>query len=217
MKKTLLFAAFVAVSMCAIAQHVTPVTVKLTEYNLDTLRQAYPAPADYLVEVSKIQVALETNGKELKAVEKELKDEQNHLKNLQTGCKDAAKSLATLEKLYTQEQKTLTQMQKTTNDQYQKAMKNDKIERSSKNMFLDMMEAQKENVDYSLREVDGRLRAVMDSKERLTKVDASVTNYEQEVRTKEIDLKQMIANHKTLLDRIKVEVKTTKAQVKATK
>lgn len=217
MKKLFFLAAVLAVVVCAQAQHVTPVTVKITEVNLDSIRTANIAPTDYLVEVEKILVSLETNQKELKAVEKELKDEQNHLKNLQAGCKETQKSLATLEKLYTQEHKTLSGLMKSANDQYQKAMKMDKLDRKSRNAFLDMMEAQKEDMEYSLREVDSRLRSVSDNKEKLSKVAAATTAYEQEVKTKALDLAQLTATLKERMDRVKVEVKTTKAQIKASK
>ena len=76
MKKIVLMA-FMALSLTAMAQKVTPLTLEIAEVKLDSLRTLYLSePIMYRASLNALAQALSKNADELKAVKAELKTEQ---------------------------------------------------------------------------------------------------------------------------------------------
>ena len=72
MKKTILFTLMVMISMSMSAQRVIPITFKLTEFNLDTMRATYQGSA-YLLELQRLDKLMKDDSKMLSDLQKQLK------------------------------------------------------------------------------------------------------------------------------------------------
>ena len=74
--KKIFFMAFVALSVSAMAQQVTPVNITLAEFKVDSLRTLYGSePIMYRASLDAVAQALEKNATELKTAKAELKSE----------------------------------------------------------------------------------------------------------------------------------------------
>ena len=72
--KKILFLAFMALGMSAMAQHVTPLSIQLAEVKLDSLRTLYiNEPTMYRAALEVVAQSLAKNAEEIKAAKAELK------------------------------------------------------------------------------------------------------------------------------------------------
>ena len=70
-------------SLTIMAQHVTPLDIKIAELNLDSLRGAYLAqPTMYRASLDVVAEQLEKNAQQIKEAQNELKTEMSHAKEM---------------------------------------------------------------------------------------------------------------------------------------
>ena len=112
MKKYFL-AALLALSMSAFAQHVTPLSIELTEFKLDSLRTLYLAePPMYRAALNMVAQSLDMDAAAVNEAKTQLKVERAHSKQIATSIKEATKMTNELRKLYGKEESELKSMQK---------------------------------------------------------------------------------------------------------
>ena len=134
--KKIFFMAFVALSVSAMAQQVTPVTISLAEFKVDSLRTLYGSePIMYRASLDAVAQALEKNATELKAAKAELKSEQQLTKEMESSLKGATKMAASMKKLYSKEEGELKSMQKVVTGQQKMLTKQKELNDETREAF----------------------------------------------------------------------------------
>lgn len=211
MKKFFLMAVL-ALSMSAFAQRVTPLNITLAEVKLDSLRTLYLAePIMYRASLDAVAQALEKNDKEVKAAKTELKVEKQHAKEMGTSLKKAESMVASLKKLYGKEEDELRNMSKTVEKQMKTLGKQNELNDETRNQYRSFLEKQQQELNYSLRDVAERARAISDLETSIQNAKSNLSQFEQQANLKESELKFMETQLKERQKLVKEEQKVAKS------
>ena len=211
MKKFFLMAVL-ALSMSAFAQRVTPLNITLAEVKLDSLRTLYLAePIMYRASLDAVAQALEKNDKEIKAAKTELKVEKQHAKEMGTSLKKAESMVASLKKLYGKEENELRNMSKTVEKQMKTLGKQNELNDETRNQYRSFLEKQQQELNYSLRDVAERARAISDLETSIQNAKSNLSQFEQQANLKESELKFMETQLKERQKLVKEEQKAAKS------
>lgn len=204
--------AVLALSMSAFAQRVTPLNITLAEVKLDSLRTLYLAePIMYRASLDAVAQALEKNDKEIKAAKTELKVEKQHAKEMGTSLKKAESMVASLKKLYGKEEDELRNMSKTVEKQMKTLGKQNELNDETRNLYRSFLERQQQELNYSLRDVAERARAISDLETSIQNAKSNLSQFEQQANLKESELKFMETQLKERQKLVKEEQKTAKS------
>lgn len=211
MKKFFLMAVL-ALSMSAFAQRVTPLNITLAEVKLDSLRTLYLAePIMYRASLDALAQALEKNDKEVKAAKTELKVEKQHAKEMGTSLKKAESMVASLKKLYGKEEDELRNMSKTVEKQMKTLGKQNELNDETRNLYRSFLEKQQKELNYSLRDVAERARAISDLETSIQNAKSNLSQFEQQANLKESELKFLETQLKERQKLVKEEQKAAKS------
>ena len=211
MKKFFLMAVL-ALSMSAFAQRVTPLNITLAEVKLDSLRTLYLAePIMYRASLDAVAQALEKNDKEVKAAKTELKVEKQHAKEMGTSLKKAETMVASLKKLYGKEEDELRNMSKTVEKQMKTLGKQNELNDETRNQYRSFLEKQQQELNYSLRDVAERARAISDLETSIQNAKSNLSQFEQQANLKESELKFLETQLKERQKLVKEEQKAAKS------
>lgn len=211
MRKVFFFA-FMALSLTAMAQHVTPLTVKIADVKLDSLRALYQSePAMYRASLAVLAKDLAKNADELKAARNQLKVEQMHAKEMDNSLKEANKMTTSLKSLYAKEEGELKGMQKTVENQQRTLSKQVELNQETRESYIAFLEQQMKELNYSLREVADRQRAISDLEASISQSRTEHQYYVQEVNQKAADLTALENLHKERLAIVKAEQKSAQS------
>lgn len=204
--------AVLALSMSAFAQRVTPLNITLAEVKLDSLRALYLAePIMYRASLDAVAQALEKNDKEIKAAKTELKVEKQHAKEMGTSLKKAESMVASLKKLYGKEENELRNMGKTVEKQMKTLGKQNELNDETRNLYRSFLEKQQQELNYSLRDVAERARAISDLETSIQNAKSNLSQFEQQANLKESELKFMETQLKERQKLVKEEQKAAKS------
>lgn len=204
--------AVLALSMSAFAQRVTPLNITLAEVKLDSLRTLYLAePIMYRASLDAVAQALEKNDKEVKAAKTELKVEKQHAKEMGTSLKKAETMVASLKKLYGKEENELRNMSKTVEKQMKTLGKQNELNDETRNQYRSFLEKQQQELNYSLRDVAERARAISDLETSIQNAKSNLSQFEQQANLKESELKFMETQLKERQKLVKEEQKAAKS------
>lgn len=211
MRKIVLLA-FVALSMTAFAQKVTPLNIQLADVKIDSLRTLYIAePTMYRASLEVAAQALAKNAEEIKAAKAELKVEQSHGKEMDKSLKEATKMAASLKKIYGKEEEELKSMQKVVEKQQKTLNKQKELNQETRDNYLLFLEKQQKELGYALRELAERQRAVSELETTIQNGQTSLQSYIQATQQKAYDLTLLEAKHKELTETVKAEQKVAKS------
>ena len=215
MKKSILALAVLAMSMGLSAQHVSPLNIELVQFSLDSMRTQYANNlAMYKSELQRIQDVQDANKKALSDAAKELKDEKIHAKDVAAYLKQKESTYTSLLKLYISEQDKLCDMRETIEKQTTRIQKTTRLTSETRDNNRKELEAEKSNIERSIKEVEGRLKNIAKIIEKLPDEQEALAAFNLEIQNKETDLKQLQATQKTNASTIKAELKTVKAAIK---
>lgn len=204
--------AVLALSMSAFAQRVTPLNITLAEVKLDSLRTLYLAePIMYRASLDAVAQALEKNDKEIKAAKTELKVEKQHAKEMGTSLKKAESMVASLKKLYGKEENELRNMSKTVEKQMKTLGKQNELNDETRNLYRSFLEKQQQELNYSLRDVAERARAISDLETSIQNAKSNLSQFEQQANLKESELKFLETQLKERQKLVKEEQKAAKS------
>ena len=111
-------------SLTIMAQHVTPLDIKIAELNLDSLRGAYLAqPTMYRASLDVVAEHLEENAQQIKEAQNELRIEMIHAKEMRRVLNEGVKRLSVLKKTYAKEEAEIKSLMETLENQRQKLEK----------------------------------------------------------------------------------------------
>ena len=211
MKKVFLLT-FMALSMTAMAQQITPLTVEVIEPKLDSLRALYASePQVYLATLNSLQKQMDANSKDLKTARSVLKQEQDHAKDVESFLKDAGKTAETMKKLYAKEEDELRDMQKTIEKQQRSLGKATELNKQTRDAYQQLLEQEQKDLGYAIREVAERKRAIADMETQLQNSKTRLQNYVNDVEQKANALDQLEAEWRTRNDQLKAELKYAKS------
>ena len=201
-----------ALGMSAMAQHVTPLSITITETKIDSLRGLYISePTMYRAALNVVEQALVKNGEEIKAARAELKDEQAHAKEMGNSLKEALKMTASLKKIYGKEADELKSMQNTIEKQQRKLNSNKRLNQETRDHYTMLLEKQQKELGYALREVAERQRSVSELQTSIQNGQTTLQTYVQETEQKALALSQLESKLKERQATIKSELKAAKS------
>lgn len=210
--KKLFVLAFMALSLTAMAQHVTPLNIKLADTDLTALRAQYQSePIMYRAALESLAKELDKNAAELKTARNQLKVEQAHAKEMDNSLKEANKMAASLKSLYTKEEGEIKGMLQTVQKQQQTLSKQVELNQETRENYVAFLEQQQKELNYSLREVADRQRAISDLEASISASQTNQQYYVQEVNQKEADLNALDAQLKERVALVKAEQKAAKS------
>jgi chromosome segregation ATPase len=210
MKKVFVMA-FMALSVAAMAQSVTPLTIKVAEFKVDSLRALYMnQPIMYRASLDEVAQALAKNATEVKNAKVVLKVEQAHVKEMASSLKEAAKMTAALKKLYGKEESELKSMQKTVEKQQKTLTKHSELNEETRQSYVDFLEKQQKELGYFVREVAERQRTIADLETTVQNGQTMMQSYNQQVASKAAELSQIEALLKERQTSLKAEQKSAK-------
>lgn len=211
MKKVFLLA-FMALSLSVAAQKVTPLTIELAEVDINALRAQYQSePIMYRAALDKLSKDLEGDAAEIKNAKAQLKVEQSHSKEMEKSLKEAEKMAASLKSLYTKEEAELKKMMQTVQKQQQTLSKQVELNEETRETYVAFLEKQQKELNYSLREVADRQRAISDLEATISNSKTNMQYYVQAVNQKAADLANIEAQHKQRVSTVKAEQKSAKS------
>ena len=210
MRKIVLFA-FAAMSMVAMAQRVSPVTIELAEVNIDSLRTLYMAePTMWRAALDVAAQQFAKNAEDLKTARAEFKTEQKHAGEMEKSLKGASKMAANLSKLYEKEEAELKAMQKTIEGQQKTLNKQRDLNQESREAYLAFLEKQQKELGYSIREVAERQRGITEMETAIQNEQTNLQSYVHQVQQKGLELDKLEAELKTRTEALKADQKTAK-------
>ena len=211
MKKVFLLG-FLALSMVAMAQQVTPVNVTIAELKIDSLRDAYlTQPPMYRTALEMQAKALEQSRKELDAAKATLKAEQKHAKEMGVALKDATKMATNLKKLYAKEQTELKAMQKNIEKQQKTLSKQGDLNEESRTAYRRLLDREQRELGDALDEVSARINSMSELESTLQNEQSRLQAFNTEVSQKALDIQQLEATYKERLATLKAEQKAAKS------
>lgn len=211
MKKFFLMA-FAALSMSVMAQQVTPVSISLAEFKVDSLRTLYGSePIMYRASLDAVAQGLEKNAAELKAAKAELKTEQKLTKEMESSLKGATKMAASMKKLYSKEESELKSMQKVVTGQQKMLTKQNELNEETRAAYTAFLDQQQKELGYALRELAERQRAVSDLETAIANHQTKLQTYNQEVAQKAAALANIESELKARVASVKAEQKAAKS------
>ena len=211
MKKIFLMA-FVALSVSAMAQKVTPISITLFDFKIDSLRALYMSePIMYRAALDNVERELNKNGDEIKAVKAQWKVEQQHSKEMVNSLKEAGNMANSLKKLYAKEEAELKSMQKVVEKQQRTLSKQNELNDETRESYVAFLDKQQKELGYAIREVAERSRAVSELETQIQNSRTNLQEFEQQVSQKAADIAKLEAELKTRLASVKAEQKAAKS------
>ena len=120
-------------SLTIMAQHVTPLDIKIAELNLDSLRGAYLAPPTmYRASLDVVAEQLEENAQQIKEAQNELRIEMIHAKEMRRVLNEGVKRLSVLKKTYAKEEAEIKALMETLENQRQKLEKQTELNQQTR-------------------------------------------------------------------------------------
>lgn len=215
MKKLFFVIALAALSLGMSAQHVAPLTVQVTEFNLDTMRTKYANdPQMYATELQHIVLLQEAEQQAIKEAWKELKDEKAHAKNVAACLKDVNGSISNLGKSAEKEMDVLKDMLKSIEKQQKGVRDLKKLKAETREDYNEYLETEKRYLSAMLDELTARQKNLSNAQTGAQSLEAGLNAFNLEIQQKELDLKQLETTSKARIDQIKAEQKIVKQMLK---
>ena len=209
--KKLILLAFVAASMSAFAQHVTPLNIQITDVKLDSLRQLYISePTMYRASLEVVAQNLAKNAEELKAAKVQLKAENEHAKQIGSSLKEASKMTASLKKSYASEEANLKSMQKTVEKHQKSIAKQEQLNEDTRESYQRFLKRQHKDIGDALRDVADRQHAIADLETTIKSGESAMNTYLQEIQQKSTELAELEVLYKERSAQVKAEQKAAK-------
>lgn len=199
-------------SLTIMAQHVTPLDIKIAELNLDSLRGAYLAqPTMYRASLDVVAEQLEENAQQIKEAQNELKTEMSHAKEMKRVLNEGMKRLSVLKKIYAKEEAEIKSLMETLEDQRQKLEKQTELNQQTRDGYIQMFSDEYSRLEQTLSDLANRIQEATLLSNELQNATFSYQTYEQELERKAFDLAQVGDLYETRKDALKAEQRAAKS------
>lgn len=211
MKKTFFFALFAMLTLSLSAQHVTPLNIHMTEFNLDTLRSLYQGQS-YLLELERLDKLMKDDAKALKDAQNQLKTEKDFQKQMMAYVDKADASFKNLQSLSQKELDELAKIKENADKQLRFINSTSQLSEETREKALDQLQNQRRGLDGAINATTNRQSQLANHPVQLQQMRTDLMVYSNEIINKETDIKQMEASLKQRRDIIKTEMKNVKSQ-----
>lgn len=211
MKKTFFFALFAMLTLSLSAQHVTPLKVKITEFNLDSLRAQYQGQS-YLLELQRLENLMKDDAKMLKDVQGQLKAEKDFQKQMLNYVDKAEASFKNLQDLSQKELDELAKIKENADKQLRAINSSSLLNEETREKALDQLQNQRRGLDGAINATTNRQTQLANHPVQLQQMRTDLMVYSNEIINKEADIKQLEASLKNKREVIKTEMKNVKSQ-----
>lgn len=199
-------------SLTIMAQHVTPLDIKIAELNLDSLRGAYLAqPTMYRASLDVVAEQLEENAQQIKEAQNELRIEMIHAKEMRRVLNEGVKRLSVLKKIYAKEEAEIKSLMETLEDQRQKLEKQTELNQQTRDGYIQMFSDEYSRLEQTLSDLANRVQETTLLSNELQNATFAYQTYEQELERKAFDLAQVEALYETRKDALKAEQRAAKS------
>ena len=199
-------------SLTIMAQHVTPLDIKIAELNLDSLRGAYLAqPTMYRASLDVVAEQLEENAQQIKEAQNELKTEMTHAKEMRRVLNEGLKRLSVLKKIYAKEEAEIKSLMETLENQRQKLEKQTELNQQTRDGYIQMFSNEYSRLEQTLSDIANRVQEATQLSSELQNATFAYQTYEQELERKAFDLAQVEALYETRKDALKAEQRAAKS------
>lgn len=199
-------------SLTIMAQHVTPLDIKIAEMNLDSLRGAYLAqPTMYRASLDVVAEQLEENAQQIKEAQNELRIEMIHAKEMRRVLNEGVKRLSVLKKIYAKEEAEIKSLMETLEDQRQKLEKQTELNQQTRDGYIQMFSNEYSRLEQTLSDLANRVQEATLLSNELQNATFAYQTYEQELERKAFDLAQVEALYETRKDALKAEQRAAKS------
>lgn len=199
-------------SLTIMAQHVTPLDIKIAELNLDSLRGAYLAqPTMYRASLDVVAEQLEENAQQIKEAQNELRIEMIHAKEMRRVLNEGVKRLSVLKKIYAKEEAEIKSLMETLENQRQKLEKQTELNQQTRDGYIQMFSNEYSRLEQTLSDLANRVQEATLLSNELQNATFSYQTYEQELERKAFDLAQVEALYETRKDALKAEQRAAKS------
>ena len=199
-------------SLTIMAQHVTPLDIKIAELNLDSLREAYLAqPTMYRASLDVVAEQLEENAQQIKEAQNELRIEMTHAKEMRRVLNEGLKRLSVLKKIYAKEEAEIKSLMETLENQRQKLEKQTELNQQTRDGYIQMFSNEYSRLEQTLSDLANRVQEATQLSSELQNATFSYQTYEQELVRKAFDLAQVEALYETRKDALKAEQRAAKS------
>ena len=199
-------------SLTIMAQHVTPLDIKIAELNLDSLRGAYLAqPTMYRASLDVVAEQLEENAQQIKEAQNELRIEMIHAKEMRRVLNEGVKRLSVLKKTYAKEEAEIKSLMETLEDQRQKLEKQTELNQQTRDGYIQMFSNEYSRLEQTLSDLANRIQEATLLSNELQNATFAYQTYEQELERKAFDLAQVEALYETRKDALKAEQRAAKS------
>lgn len=200
------------VSLTIMAQHVTPLDIKIAELNLDSLRGAYLAqPTMYRASLDVVAEQLAENAQQIKEAQNELRIEMIHAKEMRRVLNEGVKRLSVLKKTYAKEEAEIKSLMETLEDQRQKLEKQTELNQQTRDGYIQMFSDEYSRLEQTLSDLANRVQEATLLSNELQNATFAYQTYEQELERKAFDLAQVEALYETRKDALKAEQRAAKS------
>lgn len=211
MKKSIILALFMTLTVSLSAHHVTPITVNLTEFNLDSLRAQYSG-SSYLLELQRLDKLMKDDTKALKDAQVQLKAEKDYYKQMSSYIDKAESSFKSLQTYSQKELDEINKLKDQADKQIRTLNSSSQINPDTRKKALDILLEQRMGLEEAVTGTTKRQTEYSSHPTELQKIRTELMVLNNELTNKETDLKQMEATLKSRREIIKSEMKNVKAQ-----
>lgn len=210
MKKTC-FLAFVAMLTLSLsAQHVTPISIHLTEFNLDSLRAQYVGQS-YLFELQRLDKLMKDDTKALSDAQMQLKAERNHHKQMLSYIEKAEASYKTLQTLSQKEIDEYNKLKDNVDKQIREINLSSELSQETRTKIIDQLQLKRSELEAAITATTDYQTQLANQPVQLHQMRTDLMVFNNEMINKETDLKQMESTLKSRREIIKAETKNVKS------
>jgi len=211
MKKFFLAVIFLGATMMVSAQHVNPLDSLSTNLQIDSMRIRFASDAAGMVAaLQMVEGSMQMDDRMLKDAQRQLKDETAYAKSLENYLKTSKGVLENLQKAYDSDIKDLNKMQSATNDQLNALHKLSMEDQDYKSEMESRLNGYLTTIHDAMDRISAASRGIDDQLQDVTQQQTNLDIFNQEIATKQEQLKAMQEQHKANKETVKNELKVWK-------
>lgn len=211
MKKTIILALCAMLTLSLSAQHVTPLKLHITEFNLDSLRAQYQGQS-LLLELERLEKLMKDDTKAVKDAQSQLKAEKDFHKQMLNYVDKAEASFKNLQTLSQKELDELAKIKENADKQLRLLNSTSLLNEETREKALDQLQTQRRGLDGAINATTNRQSQLANHPAQLQQMRTDLMVFSNEIINKETDLKQLETSLKQRREIIKTEMKNVKAQ-----
>lgn len=216
--KILTALAFLLSVQFCMALHVTPISVELVSFDLDSLRLQCETTQEYITQLEILQGRVRTDKERLYAVSEQIKLENQRYKSEIKLLKEKEKQLNAQENVYKSELKLHKADQKAIDKERKTLLKNETLDPRSQQLQLQDLSRRESRLTQDINTCNKKILELKTQRETLKNELIDLAEFNYEIQTKTSALKQLentnVYQSESLKNQIAVEKKALKTTAK---